>query len=162
MCCSSPSTAPSPRAVAASGVTMKPAPCSFTPGELMPRFDCRPRTPGDVRASLEVCEQPSSPCHQTDVDRVLLLGLALRLHFEKAPFLRPARPHRHRNPHRRPIRRIHPRMVRNRERQRQRILRLELRLHDAAVEGLLDAVGGDEPSGSPARRARSRRCATNT
>ena len=72
----------------------------------------------------------------------MLAGL-LAGHGQHLPFARTRRQHRHGNAHGCAIRAIHPRVVRNRHGQVRALF--QSRLHHAPVEGLAQAVGGDQP-----------------
>ena len=96
-----------------------------------------------VGADAQVGVQHAAPLFQLHVD--LVLTVAVLGHDRQQPaFPRRRRADAHRDAHRRAVRAVHPRVIRHRERQRQRLLGVQVLLDHAPVEGLAQAVGGDE------------------
>jgi len=104
----------------------------------------RPRL-GNLCSDTQISGNLALGLADEGLDRIIfLLGTRFSNDSDQAPSGRFNCSNRHGNPHGSPVRRIHPRMVGNREGQRQRIFRLQLRLEYPAVEGLLDTIGGDK------------------
>ena len=138
-----------------SGWTTNPWPKRVHPGKGEPQVGAQCGGRRQVRTDGQVRVDPALILLQRDVYAVRVPLRVLRHDARQRARGRACRPGGHGDAHGRPLGGIDPGMVRDREHQGQRSIRRQVPLDDLAVEGLLEAVGGDEPETAGTARSGS-------